>query len=139
MRLLVIALAMYFFFLGGCKPTHQNKLAIDPTDTTWYSYADTMPQMKNGEKGFENYLKGCIRYPQMEKELGIDGTVYIGFTVEKDGSISYVRVEKGVDNGPGLSKEGIRVVKGMPDWEPAIRNGKAVRMRMVVPIKYILK
>lgn len=113
--------------------------AVEETVEEVLSFAEEMPHMTGGEAAFQAYLQANIRYPQMEKEQGKDGTVYIYFEVGKDGSIGNVRTQKGVTGAPGLSKEAERVIKSMPPWTPGKMNGRAVKVGMTVPVKFTLK
>ena len=67
------------------------------------------------------------------------GTCYISFIVERDGSLSNFKVIKGVDRGPNLEMEALRVISMMPDWSPGKLAGKPVRVRFNLPIKYTLR
>jgi len=62
------------------------------------------------------YLSKNIKYPKKEQKKGITGTVYINFIVEKDGTVSNAKVLRGVDGGPGLEEEALRVISHMPKW-----------------------
>ena len=107
-------------FLFACNTTGTNKYPVDAKDTTIYTFADTMPAMVGGELKFKEYLAREIRYPVMERDLGVEGTLYASFIVEKDGRITYPSVMKEIDNGPGFSREAIRVIRRMPNWIPAV-------------------
>ena len=78
-----------------------------------------------------------IKYPTIAQENGTQGRVIIQFVVERDGSITDVRVARGVD--PYLDKEAVRVVKSMPKWLPGKQNGKAVRVKFTVPVMFRLQ
>ncbi|HSY75576.1 MAG TPA: energy transducer TonB [Bacteroidia bacterium] len=84
------------------------------------------------------YLADHINYPEVEKEAQITGTVYINFVVEKDGSISNVKVLKGVPGGPGLDKEAVKVISAMPKWSVGMQNGHPVRVSYNIPIRFVL-
>jgi protein TonB len=73
----------------------------------------------------------------MAKESGIQGTVYVTFVVEKDGSITDVRVLRGI--GGGCDEEAVRVVKNSPKWSPGKQRGKPVRVQYNLPVKFILQ
>ncbi|MBQ5551600.1 MAG: energy transducer TonB, partial [Bacteroidales bacterium] len=77
------------------------------------------------------------RYPEMAKENDIQGTVYVRFVVDTDGSVSNVEVLRGVD--PLLDKEAKRVVETLPKWKPGRQRGKAVKVSHAVPIKFALQ
>lgn len=103
-----------------------------------FTFAEVMPTFI-GEGGFNRYLQENVKYPTFEKEAGKQGTVYISFIIEKDGSITNVKERKGVPGAPGLTKEGIRVISGMPKWKPGTMNGHPVRIEMTQPIRFFLQ
>lgn len=78
------------------------------------------------------YVSKNFNFPEMARQMGIQGKVYVGFVIEKDGSISNVEVMRGVDKM--LDDEAIRVVKSLPKMTPAKQRGKAVRMSFTLPI-----
>ncbi|MFM7727507.1 MAG: energy transducer TonB, partial [Flavobacteriales bacterium] len=78
--------------------------------------------------------------PEMEKENNIQGTVYVQFVVEKDGSITGVTIQRGVQGGPNLSRVAETAVRKLKRFEtPAKQNGRAVRLKMTIPVKFTLK
>jgi len=90
-----------------------------------------------GEDARIKYLMDNIKYPIMAKESSIQGTVYLKFVVEKDGSVSNVTVLRGI--GGGCDDEVVRVLKSMPKWKPAKQRGRAVRVWFNMPIKFTLQ
>lgn len=105
--------------------------ALDPT---------TMPSFPGGDTAMTKYLSKSVRYPELEKEMGIQGKVYVSFVVLEDGSISDVKLLRGVSGGPGLDNEALRVVKMMPKWTPAKKlDGKPVKVRYTLPINFYIK
>ena len=83
------------------------------------------------------YLSSHVKYPVVAQENGIQGRVTISFVVERDGSITDVRVAKSVD--PSLDREAARVVSSMPRWNPGKQNGSAVRVKFNVPVQFKLQ
>lgn len=83
------------------------------------------------------WLKKNLEYPQVAIDNNIQGRVFVQFVVEKDGSITNVKVSRGVD--PLLDKEAERVVKAMPKWSPAEQNGKVCRSRFTLPVMFRFK
>ena len=83
------------------------------------------------------YLNTHMKYPVVAEENGIQGRVICTFVVERDGSITDVKVIKSVD--PSLDKEAIRVLKSMPKWIPGKQNGSAVRVKYTVPVTFRLQ
>lgn len=84
------------------------------------------------------FISRNLKYPSYERENEITGTVMIVATVEKDGRLSNVRASVEVKNGPGLTKEAIRLVKSMPAWNPGKIGGQSVRTDQKIPIKFQL-
>ena len=80
------------------------------------------------------YLAENVKYPQDAYEQKIGGRVLVQFVIEKDGSISDVEIARGVF--PSLDEEAIRVIKVMPRWNPGKQNGKAVRVKYVLPVSF---
>ncbi|MCF7741411.1 MAG: energy transducer TonB [Candidatus Marinimicrobia bacterium] len=97
---------------------------------------EQQPRYPGGEKARKQYLAENIKYPEKAQEKGIEGTVYVSFIVEKDGSITNVRVLKGI--GGGCNKEAISVVKDMPKWEPGKQRGEPVRVKFQMPLRFSL-
>jgi TonB family protein len=77
-----------------------------------------------------------LQYPDSAEKMGIEGKVYVLFNVEKDGTITNVKVGKSVD--PDLDQEAVRLVKGMPKWEPGKMKGEPVRVSYLMPINFKL-
>lgn len=99
-----------------------------------YQFADVMPQFPGGNQALQAYMKKNIKYPREAQDGGIKGTVLMGFVVERDGSISDVKVLKSVH--PLLDAEAERFVKQMPKWQPGIQKGKPVRVKYQMPIRF---
>jgi protein TonB len=89
-----------------------------------------------GETARQRFLLDNVRYPAIAREVGIQGTVHVTFVVERDGSLSDVRILRGI--GGGCDEEAIRVVKLMPKWAPGKQRGKAVRVQFNMPIQFTL-
>lgn len=101
-----------------------------------FSVVEESPGYPGGDEARMKYLKENLKYPQLARESGIDGTVYIEFIVERDGSISKPVIKR--DIGGGCGDEALKVVKAMPKWSPGKQRGKPVRTQFVLPIKFIL-
>ncbi|TCN73289.1 energy transducer TonB [Acetobacteroides hydrogenigenes] len=100
--------------------------------------AEDMPLFngKEASLGFREYVGKNLKYPDVAAENGIQGTVYVQFVVEPSGSVSNVKVLRGVD--PALDKEAIRIVQSSPKWTPGKQRGKSVRVSFTFPIKFQL-
>ncbi|MBR2151138.1 MAG: energy transducer TonB [Prevotella sp.] len=106
-------------------------------ETKVFDVVEQMPSFPGGPSALMQYLSSNIKYPVVAEENGVQGRVIVTFVVEKDGSITDVRVVKGVD--PSLDKEAQRVVKSMPKWIPGKQNGAAVRVKYTVPVTFRLQ
>ena len=102
-----------------------------------YQIVEEMPKFPGGEAELFHYISKNIHYPQKAREKGIQGRVFIGFVIEKDGSVSNIRNLRGVDSE--LDAEAIRVVKSMPKWKPGKHNGEFVRVSYQIPILFKLE
>ncbi len=106
----------------------------DPTET--FSVVEIAPNFPGGDESRMRYLAHSLKYPQEARENNIQGDVYVQFIVEMDGSLTHIKVLRGI--GGGCDEECIRVVKLMPKWNPGKLRGKPVRTQFVLPIKFIL-
>lgn len=100
-------------------------------------FAETQPSFPGGVDAFYAYLGKNLDYPRQAKRQGVSGKVFVEFVVDKDGSLSNIRVAKGI--GAGCDEEALRVIKNSPRWNPGKQRGQAVRVRMVVPIIFRLQ
>ncbi|MFO7614745.1 MAG: energy transducer TonB [Bacteroidales bacterium] len=109
----------------------------DDSEGIIFMVVESMPEFPGGEANLYKFLAENIKYPQMAKESGIQGRVFVTFVVERDGSVTDVRVIRGI--GGGCDEEAIRVVKNMPKWTPGKQRGKAVRVQYNLPVKFTLQ
>lgn len=97
-----------------------------------FDVVEQMPSFPGGNGALLEYLATHVKYPVVAQENGVQGRVIVSFVVEKDGSITDVRVVRSVD--PSLDREAARVVSSMPRWTPGKQNGSAVRVKYNVQI-----
>ena len=110
----------------------------DPVEeTSVYDIAEQMPEFKGGNTALHKWLESNIEYPASARNSGKEGNVILSFVVERDGSISDVKVIKSLD--PELDKEAVRVVGNMPKWMPGMQDGKTVRVKFMLPIRFSLQ
>ena len=105
--------------------------------TKIFDVVEEMPSFPGGNGALMSYLNGNTKYPVVAQENGVQGKVIISFVVERDGSISDVKVARSVD--PSLDREAQRVVKSMPRWTPGKQNGQTVRVKYTVPVVFRLQ
>ena len=101
-----------------------------------FDVVEEMPMFPGGNAALMDFLANNIKYPQVAEENGIQGRVVLTFTVEPDGSLTEVKVVRGVDIA--LDKEAIRVVKRMPKWIPGKVGGQPVAVKYTLPITFHL-
>ena len=102
-----------------------------------FKIVEEMPAFPGGEVKLMEYVAKNVKYPQIARETGIQGRVFVNFVVEPDGSVSNVSVLRGI--GGGCDEEAMRVVKNMPKWKPGKQRGKAVRVSYMLPVNFQLK
>ncbi|WP_420318819.1 energy transducer TonB [Ekhidna sp.] len=94
------------------------------------------PLPEGGLEAFYSYLAKELKYPSQAMRLGIMGSVFVQFVIEKDGSITQVQVVKGI--GAGCDEEAIRVIQNAPKWIPGKQRGVPVRVKKIIPVKFII-
>lgn len=109
----------------------RNKKGDDPNNPV-YSYVENSPQFQGGLQALTKYIADNLRYPNGNND--IHGRVVVNFIVERDGSLSDVKILRSVD--PLLDKEALRIVNSMPKWLPGTHDGKVVRVEHYVAVKF---
>jgi len=101
-----------------------------------FTVVENPPSYPGGDEARVEFLVNNIIYPDSAKMQNIHGTIYISFIIEKNGSISNIKVLRGI--GGGCDEEAVRVVKLMPNWIPGTQRGKPVRVQFNMPFKFTL-
>jgi len=99
-----------------------------------YSAVSDKPVPPGGMRFFMQYLHQNLRYPPEARKKGTAGTVYLQFIVETDGTLSELQVVRGI--GDGCDEEALRLLNSAPLWTPGRHRGRAVRVRMGLPVKF---
>ena len=115
-------------------PTPPVKVIVEPEIVLVSQVAPSFTH--GGYEGLLAFLRDNIKYPASAREVGISGTVYLSFVIEKDGSVSNITVQRGI--GGGCDEEAVRVLKLMPPWSPGKNNGLPVRVKFTLPVKFTL-
>lgn len=105
-------------------------------ETTIFTVVEESAMFPGGQEELMKYISENLRYPQQAREIGTQGLVYVTFVVERDGSLTDIKILR--DIGAGCGEEAVRIVKTMPKWTPAKQRGKAVRMQFNLPVKFSL-
>jgi protein TonB len=102
-----------------------------------FALVENPPMPQGGMQGFYTYLAKNIRYPATAWENRTQGKVFLSFIVERDGSLSDIRVLRGVS--PDLDAEAVRVLKNCPKWAPGTQDGIAFNVAFTMPISFALQ
>jgi protein TonB len=99
--------------------------------------AEEQAEFPGGLDSMYAYIVKNLKYPELAKEKGIEGRVFVQFVIEKDGSISNVKILRGI--GGGCDEAAVEMIKNMPKWKPGTQRGKPVRVQFNLPIKFELE
>jgi len=105
-------------------------------DEEFFMVVENMPEFPGGDLGLMKYIQKHVKYPAIAKEYNITGKVYVSFIVDKSGSVTNVKIVRGVDKN--LDAEAMRVVKSLPKYKPGKQRGKSVRVMFTIPINFTL-
>lgn len=123
---------------GLCIPIRaQNNAKLPEYNNKIFSNPEVSPTFPGGVDSLKAYIDAKLQYPVVAEYEGIEGRPIISFVVEKDGSITDVKVHKSAY--PSLDKEALRIIKEMPRWNPGYMNGKATRCNYLLPIDFKVK
>jgi protein TonB len=118
-------------------PPPPSKETVEAGEMELIEFPDVEAEFPGGANGMQKYIAENVVYPELSLEMGEQGTVYSTFVVERDGSISNVKITRGVSQQ--LDREAKRVIAAMPKWKPGEANGKTVRTKCMLPIKFRLE
>ena len=133
-RLLTAMSVMAVLLMVNTNAMAQNKKAANDKVL---EKAEVMPEYPGGDQAMMDFVAKNVQYPQEARDKEISGRVLVSFIVEKDGSITEVKVVKGI--GGGCDEEAVRVVKAMPKWKPGKDKGKPVRVSYMMPFTFKLQ
>ena len=108
-----------------------------PNNEPTFKVVDEMPKFPGGQEGLMRYLAKNIKYPTMAQQNKEQGKVLVQIVIGKDGNVSNIKILEGAS--AWLDAEAIRVVRGMPKWEPGKQNGQAVAVEYTFPITFRLQ
>ena len=130
-------LPISFKLSDGATEKTAKKSDVNPDKNDVYQTVEEMPQFLGGETAMMEFVAKNIVYPEEARDKEISGRVFVKFVVEKDGSISEVKVAQGI--GGGCDEEAVRVVKAMPKWKPGKQDGQPVRVSFTMPFTFKLQ
>lgn len=100
-------------------------------------FSEIMPEPVGGMKAWNEYLSKNLKYPSQARRIGIEGTVFVSFVVDKTGKITEIQLVRGI--GGGCDEEAQRVIEQAPVWKPGYQGGRPTKVRMRVPIRFKLQ
>ncbi|NRA12276.1 MAG: energy transducer TonB [Crocinitomicaceae bacterium] len=112
---------------------------VVPVSEAPLEFAEVMPEYVGGVEAMFTFINDNIKYPKYERSNGIQGNVYVRFTVEKDGNLSNIKILKSVTGSKNFDAEVVRIINKMQKWTSGENRGKKVRTYMTLPIRFVLK
>jgi periplasmic protein TonB len=104
---------------------------------TIYNFVEVSPEYPGGPARMKDFLWANLEYPERAIFQNAQGTVFVAFVVEPNGEITNTDVLRGVSEE--IDQEAIRVIKKMPKWKPGLVEGEPVRVRLTIPVRFILE
>lgn len=101
-----------------------------------FTAVEQEPTFPGGMQKFSDYIKANLKYPDEARRNSVQGRVFLTCIIEKDGSVSNVKVVRGIGNG--CDEEAWRLLKNSPKWSPGMQNGRTVRAYYTIPISFRL-
>ena len=101
-----------------------------------FALAEIRPEFPGGEAALQKYIASHVQYPEVARDNGLQGKVYVQFVINKRGEVENAIIARGID--AVLDKEALRVIQSLPKWKPGVQRGKPVRVSYTVPINFKL-
>ena len=133
MKKLILMTVMAVFCLMTASA---QKTVVSQENQKVFDTVEQMPEYPGGMPALIEFLQTNMKYPEDAQKQKVEGRVMVMFVVEKDGSITDVKVARNVF--PSLDEEAVRVVNAMPKWTPGKEKGKPVRVQYTLPISFRL-
>jgi len=131
----IVPAFLAFMFLASCQDQVKSSEAM-PLDDEIFTVVEEMPTYIGGMDALKSYLQKELKYPAQARVEGVEGKVFVSFVITKEGNLVSPEVIKGVRED--MDQAALRVVSGLPKWNPARQKGRAVNVRFVLPINFKL-
>ena len=131
-RFLLLLSAILLTNMAFCQ--EEKKVSVDDEV---FVVVEEQAEFPGGLDSMYAYIHKNLKYPELAKEKGIEGRVFVNFIIEKDGSISNVKILRGI--GGFCEEAAVEMVKNMPKWKPGKQRGKAVRVKYTLPVMFRLQ
>jgi protein TonB len=112
------------------------KEVAEVEDNQVYTFVEQQAEYPGGLEAMNKFIQKNLKYPAQARRMGTEGKVFVGFVINKDGTIVDVSIVKGISSE--CDKEAMRVIQMMPSWKAGKQNGKAVRVKFILPINFKL-
>ncbi len=130
-RFLLLLSAIFLTNMALCQ--EEKKVSVDDEV---FVVVEEQAEFPGGLDSMYAYIQKNLKYPELAKEKGIEGRVFVSFIIEKDGSISNILIKRAI--GGGCEEATVEMIKNMPKWKPGKQRGKPVRFQFTLPIKFEL-
>jgi protein TonB len=130
-RFLLLLSAILLTNMAFCQEEKKGSV-----DDEVFVVVEEQAEFPGGLDSMYAYIQKNLKYPEKAKAEGIEGRVFVSFIIEKDGSISNVKILRGI--GGGCEEAVVEMIKNMPKWKPGKQRGKPVRFQFTLPIKFEL-
>ena len=131
---------LVMFLFASCELKAQDTIYYDEgyeiEEEECINWAEVLPEFPGGNDSLNAFIKQNLQYPKSAKEQGVEGTVVITFIVEKDGSVTFLRIDQSVNEE--FDAEAKRLVNIMPKWKPGYRGPRFLRVPYTLPIVFKL-
>ncbi|MEO9869015.1 energy transducer TonB [Ekhidna sp.] len=124
-------------FFDGQNQSQRFKLRIQSNDELIFTKVDDPASFIGGKEALYEFVYNNLTYPMAAQQKRINGRVFIQFVVEKDGTLTGLKIVKGL--GSGTDEEVLRIFKKMPKWKPAKQRGKLVRQTLIEGVNFSLQ
>lgn len=129
---------LIILMIDGSSVQAATSASMATEETTAPTVDEYVPaKFPGGYKGFEKWLRKSVRYPDQEREAGIEETIVVRFTVTSEGKVKYPYIEKGENDN--LMEAALKAMDKMPKWTPAYRNGEPVDSDVSLDIEFYIE
>ena len=142
MKIIVFVLSVNFVLLGSFVHAQMQSTAFtEAEEMPYFPGCDQYEEKSEAKRNCSNeaviaFISNNLSYPESAVSEGIQGTVYVNFTIDKTGHVINPKIIKGIDQG--CDQEALRVLNEMPTWEPAMNKGETVEVQLNLPIRFFL-
>ncbi len=138
-RIQFTLLFLFSFLFNTLAQQNSEKLTETAEQNDTLTFAGSMPLFQGGsDEAFARYVQSKIIYPKDALKNHIQGTVYVQYIIEKDGKVSNVMIVPGKNLYPSIDQMVIDIVSQSPAWEPGSNNGKPVRVKKIIPVRFTI-